>query len=206
MKFGNLTFVCIAVYIHVYITWNIAQTTLLVGGKIWKHTQPHIVTLLYDWHILYICQFSDPVEFIEEPQDVYGIIGGGDINLSCFTRGNPLPLPALFSWSNGTSQLFSQSRVSITTTTNDIGYEHTTNSTLTISSATIYDTGEYTCKVQNFIPPVEYRSIEGKVNLVIQCKIAIRDSIDFLSALYPTFGFHFPLTFLSSIPPHSPHL
>ena len=156
---------------------------------------------------MYICQFSDPVEFIEEPQDVYGIIGGGDINLTCFTRGNPLPLPALFSWSNGTSQS-SQSRVSITITTIKIGYESTTNSTLTISSATIYDTGEYTCEVKNFLPmPLQqYRSIEGKVNLVIQCKIGTRDSIDFLSTLYPTFGFHFLLTFLSSIPSHSPHL
>ena len=148
------------------------------------------------------------MEFIEEPQDVYGVVGGGDINLTCFTRGNPLSLPALFFWSNGTSQ-FSQSRVSITTTTINIGYESTTNSTLTISSATIYDTGEYTCEAQNFVPippPGDYRSIEGKVNLVIQCKIATSDPIDLLSTLSPTFGFHFPLTFLSSIPSHSPHL
>ena len=206
MKFGKLTFVCIAVYIHVYITWNIAQITLLVGGKIWKHTQPHRDFIVWLTYILYICQFSDPVEFIEEPQDVYGIIGGGDINLSCFTRGNPLPLPALFSWSNGTSQ-FSQSRVSITTTTNKIGYESTTNSTLTISSATIYDTGEYTCEVKNFLPMplLQYPSIEGKVNLVIQCKIGTRDSIDFLytlSHLWLSFPPHLP--FINPFP--LPHL
>ena len=86
-----------------------------------------------------------------------------DVTIDCVAVGN---LPITLTWFNGTKELSSNSRVSITKSTEDKYYRVT--STLVVKELVLEDTKTYSCRVVN-----HFGSHRGSFQITVQSKIFV---------------------------------